>query len=237
MNKCKCGKELGKTTKQCQSCYLNRLHKDVDRIIKICIKKRGNYKKENNPNWKGGYKNHLPNCKDCNKKLSNKNAIRCCSCAKKYQYKVNPESYTMFGKMGKLAGNYKDGRTFKNNYFKIYKRNRLKLDINYKIRCNLATRIWYALKDICKSKSTEKLLGCNIDFLREHLQKQFKPGMSWSNYGKWHIDHIKPCASFNLNKPNEQKKCFHYKNLQPLWAKDNRIKSNKFLILKEEKEL
>ena len=53
--------------------------------------------------------------------------------------------------------------------------------------------------------------------------------MSWKNHGKygWHIDHIKPCSKFNLIDPTEQKKCFHYTNLQPLWAKDNLTKYNK----------
>jgi hypothetical protein len=51
--------------------------------------------------------------------------------------------------------------------------------------------------------------------------------MSWENYGKWHIDHIIPCSSFNLSLPEEQRNCFHYSNLQPLWAKDNIFKANK----------
>jgi len=76
-----------------------------------------------------------------------------------------------------------------------------------------------------------KLVGCSIDFLKQHLENKFKPGMSWKNYGKWHIDHIRPCASFDLRKPAEQKKCFHYSNLQPLWAKENLVKG-KFYALR-----
>jgi hypothetical protein len=51
--------------------------------------------------------------------------------------------------------------------------------------------------------------------------------MSWKNYGKWHIDHIRPCSSFDLSDPQQQRTCFNYSNLQPLWAKDNLNKSNK----------
>jgi hypothetical protein len=54
--------------------------------------------------------------------------------------------------------------------------------------------------------------------------------MSFKNYGKWHIDHIRPCASFDLSKASEQKECFHYTNLQPLWAEDNLSKGIKVLV-------
>ena len=71
------------------------------------------------------------------------------------------------------------------------------------------------------------MLGADANFVREHLEKQFKPGMSWANHTKdgWHIDHKIPCASFDLTKPEEQQKCFHYTNLQPLWARENLTKS------------
>ena len=74
-----------------------------------------------------------------------------------------------------------------------------------------------------------KLTGCNILFLKEYLEAKFKKGMNWENYGVWHVDHIKPCASFNLMKKEEQEKCFHYTNLQPLWAIENIKKGKKFI--------
>lgn len=74
-----------------------------------------------------------------------------------------------------------------------------------------------------------ELLGCTIEELRTHLEAQFQEGMTWDNYGRdgWHIDHIKPCSSFDLLKEAEQRECFHYTNLQPLWAKDNLSKGAK----------
>jgi hypothetical protein len=114
-------------------------------------------------------------------------------------------------------------RLYQNNYTKI----RLKEDSNYKILTNLRNRIYQALKGVKKSSKTQDLLGCSIDFLKLYLEKKFQDGMNWNNYGKWHIDHIKPCASFDLTDIEQQKICFHYTNLQPLWAIDNIKKSNK----------
>ena len=71
------------------------------------------------------------------------------------------------------------------------------------------------------------LIGCEVDYLMFHIQNQFTKGMTWNNYGLWHIDHKRPCASFDLSKPIEQQKCFHFKNLQPLWAIGNLRKGNK----------
>ncbi len=79
-----------------------------------------------------------------------------------------------------------------------------------------------------KSLSTMTLIGCDIDYFMYYIQKKFTKGMSWDNYGDWHIDHIKPCTKFDLSKPNEQLKCFNYTNLQPLWAVDNLKKGNKY---------
>ena len=71
-------------------------------------------------------------------------------------------------------------------------------------------------------------VGCTSEKLRKHLEEQFENGMTWENIGKWHIDHIKPCAKFDLNLEEEKHKCFHYTNLQPLWAVDNLKKSDTY---------
>jgi hypothetical protein len=93
------------------------------------------------------------------------------------------------------------------------------------------TRILRGLQGTPKSDKTEEILGCSFYFLRRWLESKFQPGMTWENQGLkgWHIDHIRPCASFDLTDPEQQKLCFHYTNLQPLWAKDNLSKGAKIL--------
>jgi 5-methylcytosine-specific restriction endonuclease McrA len=88
-----------------------------------------------------------------------------------------------------------------------------------------------ALKNNAKAGHTVELLGCSIEDLRSHLEQQFTPGMTWDNYGVhgWQIDHIIPLSYFNLSDPEQQKRAWHYTNLQPLWAVDNIRKSNKII--------
>lgn len=96
-----------------------------------------------------------------------------------------------------------------------------------KLRNNVRKRI----KELISSpQSTSKLLGCSGQFLKNYLEAKFVNGMTWDNYGfyGWHMDHIRPIASFDLNNEAEVKECFHYTNLQPLWAKDNLSKGAKF---------
>jgi len=112
------------------------------------------------------------------------------------------------------------------------KNNRKKNDPLYKLRITISERIRQALKyhlagTYKKKDSTIELLGCSVDELKIHLQNQFKEGMTWQNHGEWHIDHIIPCAAFDLSKKEDCLKCFNYKNLQPLWAHENLSKSDK----------
>lgn len=106
---------------------------------------------------------------------------------------------------------------------RIYNNMRRRTDIDYKILCNLRRRLNHVITKGFKSARTLELLGCSVNFLKQYLENKFKEGMSWNNYGMfgWHIDHIIPCYNFNLTEPEEQKKCFNYSNLQPLWAKEN----------------
>jgi len=98
-------------------------------------------------------------------------------------------------------------------------------DAAQKIRMNLGTRLWQVVTK--KHGNTMDLTGCTTKDLIIHLSSKFTEGMTLENYGEWHIDHIKPCVSFNLEDPEEQRKCFHWTNLQPLWAIDNLRKGSK----------
>ena len=111
----------------------------------------------------------------------------------------------------------------------VERKKRYEIDPNFKMRSNISRRILLALKGKCKSANTMKLLGANVEQVWKHLESTFKPGMTKENHGEWHVDHIRPCSSFDLSKPEEQSKCFHYTNLQPLWAKENISKSDKIL--------
>ena len=115
-------------------------------------------------------------------------------------------------------------------YSKNYHRERCRRDSNYRLKCRVRTRIWDALSGRIKKFSTRVLLDVpNLEFLWQHLERQFQSGMTRENYGLWHVDHIIPCASFDLTDPEQQKKCFHYTNLQPLWAFDNISKGKKII--------
>ncbi len=100
----------------------------------------------------------------------------------------------------------------------------------YRLKCNLRKRLNRALKRNTKKGSAIKDLGCSIEDFKKYIESKWLEGMTWENYTYqgWHIDHIKPLSSFNLEEPEEFKKANHYTNLQPLWKKDNLIKGKKY---------
>ena len=136
---------------------------------------------------------------------------------KDYQKKRNREYYVK---------NKKSLNKKKNEYFK----KRRSIDPCFKIKCYLRNRIGFALKRSGEAKKDKSMnfIGCSVSELKKRLQSKFLPGMTWDNYGKWHVDHIKPCASFDLSDENQQKECFSYTNLQPLWACDNLRKGDRW---------
>lgn len=104
-----------------------------------------------------------------------------------------------------------------------YMRERLKIP-QWRIALRCRTRIRRALKNIPKTNKTQDLIGCSWQELVNHLENTKVPGKDYTNA---HIDHIKPCASFDLTDPEQQKECFHYTNLQFLPAIENLQKGSK----------
>jgi len=100
----------------------------------------------------------------------------------------------------------------------INKKRKVLNDPNFRIACNLRSRIYGVLKGRSKSASTMELLGCTIEELWIHLESKFEPWMTRENYGigGWDVDHIIACAKFDLTDPEQQRICFHWSNLQPL---------------------
>ena len=100
------------------------------------------------------------------------------------------------------------------------KRQRLSNNPSGRLRNSITARMWAALK----GKSDGALfsrLPYSSEELRSSIEAKFSDGMNWENYGKWHIDHKKPCAAFDLTKPDQFLECWSLDNLQPLWASDN----------------
>lgn len=124
---------------------------------------------------------------------------------------------------------------FKQNKSKVnasrlrYQKHKESTDLTFKLVRRLRNRLYYALKRASWKKDTHfhKYIGCTLDELKQHLSTQFQSGMSWDNYGSWEIDHIIPLSSGKTQE--DLYKLCHYTNLQPLWVKDNRSKSNKII--------
>jgi len=164
-------------------------------------------------------------CPSCNKEYNNKNKEH----IKKYnkgRYENNKDEI-----LNKIKIYHSDNKEKIKEYTKTwvqenkeyinkYNRKKYKEDVVFKIKIILRNSLLRKLKtrNVKKQTSSLELLGCFIEELKLHLEKQFLPGMTWGNHGEiWEIDHIKSCASFDLTKEEEQKQCFHYTNLQPLF--------------------
>lgn len=112
---------------------------------------------------------------------------------------------------------------------RLYKSKRYSTDINFRIAVNLRNRLRIAIKNNSKVGSAVRDLSCSIEQLKKHLESKFQFGMSWDNYGKWHIDHVVALNNFDLSDYSQLKVACNYNNLQPLWAFDNRSKGDKYV--------
>ena len=149
--------------------------------------------------------------------------------------KDNPEEYTAQNRRyrEKIKHTEKEKKKIyrENNRdtYNAYWSNRKKVDVVFKLLTGMRSRVSGYLKksSVTKNNKTFEIVGCTPQELKDYLEKQFKEGMTWENYGfyGWHIDHIIPLASAETE--DELLKLFHYTNLQPLWAEENLLKSNK----------
>ncbi len=184
-------------------------------------------------------------------KNSNKDKLesRCRSCRSKLKkiYRANNKdkirnSGKLYQECNREKISKRKHRYYINNkqdildYQKDYKNKKRKEDTNYRLSHALRRRLRSAIKSNQKSGSAVKDLGCTIDELKSHLEKQFfsnpRTGeqMTWDNWSRngWHIDHIEPLSWFDLQNREEFLRATHYTNMKPLWAKENYSKKNRF---------
>ena len=121
-----------------------------------------------------------------------------------------------------VVGNRKDRRN-------AIERHAAKTDPKFKLNRNMRRAIHFSLKGNKNGHSWQTLVGYSLEQLKRRLKRQFQPGMTWDNYGEWHIDHKIPISAFNFTKPEHDdfKRCWALKNLQPLWSNKNQIKHAK----------
>lgn len=189
-----------------------------------------------NKRMKDGYSS---TCRECMKIVNNQsytNNKEKRNATSKMWYELNKEKHIKYTsdyqKSNPEINRRSTAKYLKNNpeYYTGYRRNRYKNDPQFKLRIILGTRLNEVLKKSKTNKGSNiiKLLGCSLEDLKLHLEKQFKEEMDWGNHGSyWEVDHIIPCDNFNMQDPEQQKQCFNYSNLQPLTVTQNRQKSNK----------
>ena len=199
---------------ECNDCLKLSRQKNKEKITdynKIYWLKTQHEQKEKNKLWRENNKEQIKEKMKEYRLLHGKEIDK-----KQWQQRKNDEKYKL-------------KQAIYRRKFEIVKR---KTDINFKLKQNISRRIRELLKNFgtIKSQSSINYVGCDLKDLRNHLESTFQNGMTWENYGEWHIDHIIPCSAWNLENENEQKLCFYYKNLQALWAIDNIIKKDYYSI-------
>ncbi len=184
------------------------------------------------------YHNNKEQINNKNKEWRKQNPEKNKECGKKY-YEKNKHKKQNYNKIyyetnkEKIITQHKEyiirNKDRIREYFRNYVSNRSKKDIDFKIMRRLRSRLNMALnKD--KNEKTVKLIGCSIIFFRNWIEYQFNEFMNWSNYGSyWNIDHVIPCASFDLTIVSEQFECFNWKNCRPLKSEDNISKGSSIL--------
>lgn len=193
----------------------------MNKVCKTC----NEAKNLNDFNKHSGMKDgHLNTCKLCRKvymkKYVNENSEILKEKSKTY-YKLNSEKRKEYNK--KNAERNKELRHKRKSHRNKLRREKYKNDINYRLETICRKLIYRCF--ISKSDRTYNLLGYTTEQLKKRIEFNFKDGMSWNNYGEWHIDHIKPVCAFDKDiSPNIINALC---NLRPLWASDNMSRNNK----------
>jgi len=224
---------------------------EVNTACKECSSKKSKKKKESELEKILLFKKGLGRCTKCNIVYSISSFVKstgqygviftCNMCKNKRtrELRSTPEGKLRMKESNKKTdrSKYKDTirKWMESNRDYLNKQENLRLhnDTAFRIKKYLRRDINTALKKqkIAKTHKFLNIIGCTVDELIKHIESRFTEGMTWENHGQfgWHIDHIIPCASFDLTNEEEQCKCFHYTNLQPLWWIDNLKKGAKIL--------
>jgi hypothetical protein len=167
---------------------------------------------------------HNVYCRPCKSKIDLKSYHKNKTKRREYQddyLDKNPD------KKEKVRKQTKSWLKSKSGYMNKWLKDKREKDPSFHIKCTIGSSLWHYLKN-SKTEKTIWYIGCTLKKLKNHLESLFLEGMSWENYGKWEIDHIKPVSRFDLTNKRQLKECWNWKNLQPLWKIDNIIKSNNY---------
>lgn len=163
----------------------------------------------------------MKSCSKCKRRPRRSSGQRYCQpCATAYNskwFRDNPGAMSASNRKRKV-------------YLAAWRREKYATDPSFRMRVLLGSRLSEELRRVNtrRRKPVMELVGCSREKLIQHIEDQFKPGMTWVNHGViWHLDHRLPCASFDLTKPWQQRLCFHWSNLQPLYVGENLRKSSK----------
>jgi len=164
--------------------------------------------------------------------------VWCKECTKEYRLK-NSEKIRRYRQENKIKNTeyqrnyYKEHQKRIREQIKVRRKTKWINDPNYRLNISISFLIYRSLKQNKNGHHWEKLIGYTLQELKQHLEKQFSLGMTWENYGKWHIDHLIPISLFNITGIGSKgfKKAWALENLQPLWAEENIKKSNKIFVV------
>jgi hypothetical protein len=216
-----------------------KINNKVMKVCRICKKEKSLASFQKRKKSKDGYSNE---CKCCsseyqsNYRENNKKKIK----EKNKQWRENnkEKSDAIYAKYRKTEKRRKVSREWARKNRKHITdswRERYNNDIEFNLQIKLRRRIHSSLKNrkITKSNTNIKLLGCSYADLKKYIESKFTPGMTWDKVLKSeiHLDHIIPVDNFNLFDVEEQKRCFHYTNLQPLWGEENQQKKAKIVFI------